>query len=93
MSGFLSRRGLTLLIGMVLMGMVGAGTLRRASGEPETKIEYWVVELDVSKAARPGRAVQEKLATLGDSGWELIELREPSGQAQVFWLVMSREKR
>ena len=94
MTGFFSpRRALALLAGVALLGVIGVGTLQRASGNPQTKIEYWVVEIDVGGDERPSRAIQEKLSQLGESGWQLREIREASGQAAAYWLVMSREAR
>ncbi len=94
MSGFFSpRKGLALLIGLLLLGAISISSLKRASSTPQPKIEYWVVELDVSEAERPSRAIQERLTTLGKSGWELEEMKEAMGEAGVLWLVMSREKR
>ena len=94
MSGFFSlRKGFLLLASIALLGVIGVGTLRRASGNPQTKIEYWVVEIDVTGNERASRAIQEKLSQLGESGWQLAEIREGAGQATVYWLIMSREER
>ncbi len=94
MNGFYSpRKGFVLLASIALLGVIGVGTLRRASGDPQTKIEYWVVEIDVGGDERPSRAIQEKLSQLGESGWQLREIREAPGQAAAYWLVMSREAR
>ena len=94
MSGFFSlRKGLVLLASIALLGVIGTGTLRRASGKPQIKIEYWVVEVDVGGNERPSHAIQEKLSQLGESGWRLVEMREASGQATTYWLIMSREAR
>ncbi|MFQ5511352.1 MAG: hypothetical protein ACE5EO_05835 [Candidatus Krumholzibacteriia bacterium] len=94
MSGFFPRhRGMALLAGLLLLGIAGIGSLRRAAGEPQAKIEYWVVELDLSGESRPSRTVQERLSKLGESGWELSEIREASGPEKVLWLVMAREAR
>ena len=94
MSGFfLPRKGIALLAGLGLLAVVSIGSLRPASGTPQTKIEYWIVEVDVSGSERPSRAVQERLSKLGESGWNLIEIEEEPEKATVLWLVMSREER
>jgi hypothetical protein len=94
MSGFFSpRKGVALLTALGLLAVLSISSLQHASGTPQTKIEYWVVEVDVNASDRPSRAVQERLSKLGESGWNLIDIQEEPENANVLWLVLSREER